>query len=147
MKKRSLDALKGENLEDKLKTIGIIKGEESDVLELDKLGKKYGLEIILYFEKDLAINSTYEKDLIDFKDEDEFGRPFISAERFLKFGQENDPTFENRLTEFPLMITIAEFGERINDDGSKKNYIKGLMPFLDEFDVDKEPGPVIGDSS
>ena len=146
MKRKSLDTVKGENLEEKMKNLGIIKGKEADVLELNKLHALYNLEIVLYFEKDLAENSTYEKDLNDFANENEFGRPFIVAEKFIAFGKENDPSFENRLSEFPLMIKIIEFGERTTKNNSKQKYVKGLMPFLDEFDVDAEPGPVIGES-
>ncbi len=147
MKRKSLDTLKGDSLEEKLKNLGIKAGEETDVIELEKISFIYGLEAVLYFEKDLAENSTYEKDLIDFAGEDEFGRPFINAASFIKFGKENDPSFENRLSEFPLLIKIISFGERETEDGSKKKYIKGLMPFLDEFDVDKEPGPFVGDAA
>ncbi|MBN2733455.1 MAG: hypothetical protein JXQ82_01160 [Methanomicrobiaceae archaeon] len=147
MKRKSLDTVKGENPEDKLKNLGIVKGKEISVLELNGLYQKYGIEIVLYFEKELAENSTYEKDLIDFADDNEFGRPFIVANKFIEFGKENDPSFESRLSEFPLMITIIDIGKRKTESGSKKLYIKGLMPFLDDFDVNEEPGPVIGEGS
>ncbi|MBP2132262.1 hypothetical protein J2128_000183 [Methanomicrobium sp. W14] len=144
---KSIDYAKGKNLEEKLEKIGAVKGKECNVLDLNRLSKKYDLEVVLYFEKELAENSTYEKDLADFAGDDEFGRPFIAASRFLEFGKENDPTFEQRLKEFPLMIKIIDYGEITSEEGSKKIYVKGLMPFLDEFDVDKEPGPFIGDVS
>lgn len=143
MKRKSFETIKGKTPEEKINNLGVAKGKEKNVLELNMLYESYGLEIVLYFEKDLAESSTYEKDLVSFADDDEFARPFIIADKFIQFGKENDPTFENRLKEFPLMIKIVDFGERITKDGSKKVYIKGLMPFLDEFDVDKEPGPFI----
>lgn len=146
MKKKSLDTVKGENTEDKLNNLGFVKGKKVNVLDLNALYPKYGIETVLYFEKELAENSTYEKDLVSFADENEFGRPFIVSNKFIEFGKENDPSFENRLIEFPLLITILDIGERITESGSKKVYIKGLMPFLDDFDVDKEPGPVVGES-
>ena len=143
MKRRSLDTVKGANFEEKMNRLSIAVGKPTDVMELIKIKRLYGIEVVLYFEPELADNSTYEKDLADFADDDEFERPFIAAEKFVEFGKENDPTFESRLKEFPLMVTVHSFGERKTESGTPVKYIKALMPFLDEFDVNKDIGPVI----
>lgn len=143
MKRRSLDTVKGATFEEKMNSLSITVGKPTDVMELIKLKKLYGIDIVLYFEPELADNSTYEKDLAEFAADDEFERPFIAAEKFVEFGKENDPTFEGRLKEFPLMVTVHSFGERKTESGTPVKYIKALMPFLDEFDVNKDIGPVI----
>ena len=143
MKRRSLDTVKGATFEEKMNSLSITVGKPTDVMELIKLKKLFGIDIVLYFEPELADNSTYEKDLADFAADDEFERPFIAAEKFVEFGKENDPTFEGRLKEFPLMVTVHSFGERKTESGTPVKYIKALMPFLDEFDVNKDIGPVI----
>ena len=143
MKRRSLDTVKGATFEEKMNNLSIAVGKPIDVMELIRLKKLYGIESVLYFEPELADKSTYEKDLADFAADDEFERPFIAADRFVDFGKENDPTFEGRLKEFPLMVTVHSFGERKTESGTPIKYIKALMPFLDEFDVNKDIGPVI----
>jgi hypothetical protein len=41
------------------------------------------------------------------------------------------------MREFPLMIEIVTTGEmQSSKDGTATRYITGLMPFLDELDVD-----------
>jgi hypothetical protein len=58
----------------------------------------------------------------------------------LKFTRENDPSFELTMREFPLMLKIVTVGEtRMKDGGKTVPYIAGLMPFLDELDVDAPP--------
>lgn len=143
MKRRSTDTIKGDTFEEKMNNLSIAVGKPIDVMELIRLKKLYGIESVLYFEPELADKSTYEKDLADFAADDEFERPFIAADRFVDFGKENDPTFESRLKDFPLMVTVHSFGERNTESGTPIKYIKALMPFLDEFDVNKDIGPVI----
>ncbi|MDD1681049.1 MAG: hypothetical protein LUQ35_05515, partial [Methanoregula sp.] len=60
---------------------------------------------------------------------------------FLRFTKENDPSFEQTLQEFPLMVDIVSSGITLN--GSDIPVVTGLMPFLDEIDVNSplpEPG-------
>jgi len=138
MKKQSWNEISGENVTGKMQSLGITVGHKADIRKLGEIADAFGVEAVVYFEKELAETSTYESDLKDFAGEDEFNRPFILANSFIKFGSENDPSFVSRLSEFPLMITIIEVAER--RDGTRViPYIKGLMPFLDEFDVDAEP--------
>jgi hypothetical protein len=137
-KKQSWNDIAGDSVAEKMQTLGIIVGRKADVRKLAEIADAFGIEAVVYFEKDLAETSTYETDLKDFSGDDEFNRPFILANSFIKFGSENDPSFMSRLKEFPLMISIIEVSER-RDGSSVIPYIKGLMPFLDEFDVDAEP--------
>ncbi|MBN1431221.1 MAG: hypothetical protein JW931_00435 [Methanomicrobiaceae archaeon] len=143
MKRKKFDDLPGSTDEEKYSSISIKEGAKLDILDLKKIHDTYNIRIVVYFEKDLAENSTYEKDLVDFAGHDEDMRPFIEVEKFIQFGIENDPTFKSRLDEFPLMIRIISTGE-MESENKKVRYVKGLMPFLDDFDVDADPGPVIG---
>jgi hypothetical protein len=136
--KKNFTDLPGDTTEEKFSSMGIIIGKSYDVLDLRKKGKLFSVEVVLYFEPELAVNSSYEKDLADFADEPVEGRPFVPVDFFLNFGEENDPTFKGRLKEFPLMIKVVDFGA-VKSPGGDTYYIKGVMPFLDEFDVDVEP--------
>ena len=138
MIKQSWNDVAGESTAEKMQSLGITVGRKSDVRKLGEIADTYGVEAVLYFEKDLAETSTYEADLKDFAEADEFCRPFVLANSFITFASENDPSFASRLKEFPMMIVIIEVAER--KEGSRViPYIKGLMPFLDDFDVDAEP--------
>ena len=143
MNRKKFENIPGETDMEKYASISISEGANVDILDLKNVHDLYDIRVVLYFEKDLAENSTYEKDLVDFAGHDEDMRPFIEVEKFIKFGKENDPTFENRLSEFPLTIKVISTGE-ITSENKKFRYVKGLMPFLDDFDVDEEPGNVIG---
>jgi hypothetical protein len=59
---------------------------------------------------------------------------------FLRFTRENDPSFERTMREFPLVIEIVHTGEMQSKQyGTPVRFIAGLMPFLDEMDVDADP--------
>lgn len=138
MKKQSWNDIAGTSITEKMQSLGITVGMDIDIQKLSEIAEAIGGEAVVYFEKDLAETSTYETDLKDFAGEDEFNRPFVEARSFIAFGTENDPTFPARLQEFPLMITVIEVAER-QTDSRVIPYIKGLMPFVDEFDVNAEP--------
>ena len=138
MKKQSWNDIAGESVAEKMQTLGITVGRKSDIRTLGEIEDACGIEAVLYFERDLAETSTYEDDLKQFAGADEFCRPFVRAGSFIRFASENDPSFASRLEQFPMMIQVIEVGVR--REGSRDiPYIKGLMPFLDEFDVDAEP--------
>jgi hypothetical protein len=65
--------------------------------------------------------------------------PYITIESFLRFTRENDPSFEQTMREVPLMIEIVNIGEMQSPGYGALRYISGLMPFLDELDVDADP--------
>ena len=138
MKKQSWNNIAGNSVAEKMQTLGITVGRKTDVRKLGEIADAFGVEAVVYFEKELAETSTYEADLKDFAGAEEFNRPFVLANSFIKFGSKEDPSFPSRLKEFPLMITIIMVSER-HDGSHVIPYIKGLMPFLDDFDVDAEP--------
>jgi hypothetical protein len=116
---------------------GIVAGNRIDVRDLDQLSRSWEIDTYLYFEDDLARESDLETDLNTYAGVPEFNRPFVKLDVFLKFGEENDPTFTQRLIEFPLMVEIVNVGEYAKTPSAP--YIKALMPFLDDVDFDKDP--------
>ena len=112
---------------------------------LDDIARSYGVQTYLFFEPDLAKERTLESLQAEYRDVSEYERPFISVGSFLKFTRENDPSFDQTLKEFPLMVEIVSAGEMAGQQpGKTVPYVTGLMPFLDEFDVDAEPPRTIG---
>ena len=68
------------------------------------------------------------------------GRPYIPVGSFLRFTRENDPSFEQTMRDFPLVIEVVNTGEiRSFGQGLPVCFITGLMPFLDELDPDTDP--------
>jgi len=63
MKKLMFEKLEGESIEDKFATIGLNTGDKVDFRELKKIDEQYNIDVILYFEEEIAKNSTYEADL------------------------------------------------------------------------------------
>ena len=69
----------------------------------------------------------------------EYERPYISIDAFLRFTQENDPSFAQTMREFPLMVEIVSVrGISPGNGGKTVPFVTGLMPFLDELDVNGE---------
>jgi len=132
--------LAGETPEEKLKSVGITSGAQVDVRKLGALANTYAIEVILFFEEDLARNRTFASVKEEFGSFSEFERPYIDVNSFLRFTRENDPSFEATMDAFPLKIEIVTAGERpTGRDGSSCLFVTGLMPFLDELDVDAPP--------
>ena len=137
----ALEALSGKTPEKKLGSLGIIGGMDVDIRMLDEISRKYGLEVFLFFEEDLARTRTLESVIEEFDVFPEYGRPYVSIGSFLRFTKDNDPSFEQTMREFPLMIQIVNTGIiQSPTDRTLIRYITGLMPFLDELNVD-EPLP------
>jgi hypothetical protein len=134
------NALSGTTLSEKLASIGIERGRMIEICNLDTVGRDYGIAVYLFFEKDLATTRTLAQVEDEFREVPEFERPYIRVDRFLRFTQENDPSFARTLDEFPLMIEIVSVSDQPNPaTGLAAPVITGLMPFLDEFDVDVDP--------
>ena len=110
---------------------GLIPGKKVDVRVLEAVARKGEVQIILYFEEDLARTSKYTDDLITYADAPEHERPFIECVSFLKFQRDMSPSFNDALTMVPLIITIISADEEQNG----KPVIKGILPFLDEMDL------------
>jgi hypothetical protein len=133
-------ALPGKTSAEKLGSLGVTRNGTLDIRMLDEISRSYGIEVFLFFEEDLARTRTIESVLEEFDIFPEYGRPYITIESFLRFTRENDPSFERTMRELPLMIEVVTIGERQSSDrGTTNRYISGLMPFLDELDVDCEP--------
>jgi hypothetical protein len=134
------NALRGITLPEKLASIGIERGRMMDIRNLDAIGRDYGIGIYVFFEKELATTRTLAEVQAEYRDVPEYERPYVRVDQFLRFTKENDPSFNQTLEEFPLMIEITAVGE-LHDSATGRTtpFITGLMPFLDEFDVDVDP--------
>ncbi len=134
------ESLPGKTHEEKLGSLGVLRDGTLDIRMLDEISRTYGLEVFLFFEEELARRRTLESVLEEYDIFPEFGRPYISMTSFLRFTRENDPSFEQTMREFPLMVEIVTIGETLEPKSGKRiRYITGLMPFLDELDVDSDP--------
>ena len=139
-KMKAWSALGGKTSAEKLGSLGVTEGRVLDVRFLDEIARTYGVAVVLFFEEDLARTRTLESVRQEFATIGEFERPFIAVGSFLKFTRENDPSFEQTMREFPLMIEIVTVGETCSSKGGKTEpYVSGLMPFLDEMDVNGPP--------
>jgi len=135
------DALSGKTVEEKLGSLGILGGRNVDIRMLDEISRKYRIEVFLFFEEDLARTRTLESVIEEFEVFPEYGRPYVSIGSFLRFTRDNDPSFEQTMREFPLMIQVVNTGTMQSPkDVTRTHYITGLMPFLDELNID-EPLP------
>ena len=120
------------------RTFAVAPGEKVDILELEELGRRLGIDIYLYFEYDLARNSTIEKDMEVYKDVPEYERPFIALGMFIEFASSQDPGFREKLRELPLVLEVVSCGEIVLDEKPCR-YITTLMPFLDEMEALPDP--------
>ncbi|MFZ0004756.1 MAG: hypothetical protein WCC86_06585 [Methanoregula sp.] len=137
--KAARDALPGTTIPEKLASIGIERGRMIEVRDLEEIGRDYGIVVYLFFEKDLATNHEFAQIENEFRNVPEYERPYVKVDSFLKFTRENDPSFNRTLDEFPLMIEIVTVGELHDPQtGNAQLFITGLMPFLEDFDVDTD---------
>jgi len=138
--KTAWSSLAGSAPEEKLQRLGVVSGNMVDIRRLDEISRNYGVEVWLFFEEDLARDRPLEQVFEEFGSFPLYERPYISIADFLRFTRENDPSFEQTLQEFPLMIDIVTAGGTIQDTmGNPVMYITGLMPFLEELDSDTMP--------
>lgn len=139
-KKAAWAALPGKTTEEKLRSLGAMKGSMLDVRMLDEICRRYDVEVYLFFEEDLARTRTLESVLEEFSPVPEYGCPYITVGSFLRFTRENDPSFERTMRDFPLLIEVVNTGEMQSlAYGTPVRFITGLMPFLDEMDVNADP--------
>ncbi|MEN6443960.1 MAG: hypothetical protein ABFC71_09450 [Methanoregula sp.] len=136
-------SLPGTTTFEKIASLGIVGGRQIDIRELDSISKKYGIVIYLFFEKELVHTHTIEQVIDQYRDVPEFERPYIPVDRFIEFTKENDPSFTRTMEEFPLMVEIVVIGDMHAEPGAGEvPFVSGLMPFLDELDVDAGPPEV-----
>ena len=134
------DTSSRDSLEQELRKDGIEPGKTIDIRALAAIADRQKVEVVVFFEEPLAredFGAVRER----YRDVPEFERPFVRVQSFLRFAAESDPTFNERLTEFPLRIAIVGIAE-YPGAGKRVPVVKGLMPFLGEidFDSDKLPG-------
>jgi hypothetical protein len=143
-KKAAKNSLEGLTPEEKLGSLGIVPGKSVDIRVLGRIANTHGIDVTLFFEEDLARTRTLASVREEFGATPEYERPYISVGNFLRFTRENDPSFEQTMEEFPLMIEIVSVGEEpAGSRGKPVLFVTGLMPFLDELDVDAPPPAVI----
>jgi hypothetical protein len=129
-------ALPGSTPAEKLRVLGVEINTKVDIRRLDEISRKYGVTVYLFFEEDLARSRSLESVLQEYEAVPVFERPFVSVPDFLRFTKENDPSFEQTLREFPLMIEIVSSGTTLaGKDGHDLPVVTGLMPFLEDMDV------------
>ena len=140
LKQSAWAAVPGKTPVEKFGSLGLIPGTKVDVRKCAIIADNYGVEIWLFFEEDLARNKPIAEVLAEFAGVPEFERPVIRVERFLHFTRENDPSFEQTMEEFPLMVEVVATGVRPGDSATgPEMYATCLMPFLDELDLEAEP--------
>ncbi|MDD4254255.1 MAG: hypothetical protein PHP59_02640 [Methanofollis sp.] len=133
--KNAFENLKGSGVDEKFVSIGVSPGVQIDILELQRLSRRYGFRAVVYFEEEMAQAGDLAADEKEYADVPESDRPFVSVDDFLKFAREYDPySFDIRLKELPIMIEVVSVGEIAGTP-----YVTGLMPFLDELDTFEEP--------
>jgi hypothetical protein len=132
-------AIPGTTPTEKLGRLGLIPGTTVDIRKCATIADNYGVTIWLFFEEDLARARPLESVLAEYAAVPEYERPVILVESFLRFTRENDPSFEQTMEEFPLMVEIVATGARYGDNGgTPEPYVTCLMPFLDELDLSAE---------
>jgi hypothetical protein len=95
---------------------------------LTDLQERHGLEVILYFDEDLARNSTLDRDVMDFRIVPVQTRPFMPLAVFLQMMAERDPGFA-RQEESPE-VEVIETGTLDRYVGCAcctTQYVKGLL--------------------
>ena len=137
-------AVPGTTPEEKLRVLGIAPAALTDIRRLDEVSRKYGVTVLLFFEEDLARDRPLGSVLAEYRSVPVYERPFIGVADFLRFTRENDPSFEQTLRDFPLMVEIVSCGTLPEgSEGAGEPVVTGLMPFLDDLDVNA-PAPQPG---
>lgn len=118
--------MNGKNLKERMKP-----GSKINIKKLEEIDGRFPVDIILYFEDELARTSTYQQDLVSFAGYPEDNRPFIPLSSFMKIQREMNPAFDQALVSVPMLIEIIACEEQ----NAGNPVIKGLLPFLDEMDL------------
>jgi hypothetical protein len=115
---------------EKLADIGLFAGARSPLANLKELQERHGFEVYLYFDENLARNSTIEADLEDFQVLPSGARPFMPLQQFMRFIVQMEPEFERRMREEPVMVEVLEMGTFDRYSGCVRcvsRYVKGLL--------------------
>jgi hypothetical protein len=128
--------LPGTTPAEKLGGLGFAPGKKVDIRKLAAAATTYGIAVYLFFEEQLARSTALELVIHKFRDVPEFERPYVRIGDFLRFVQENDPSFEQVMEAHPIMIEIITVAEiAANPNVPALVYITGVMPYSDELQV------------
>jgi hypothetical protein len=126
--------LPGTTPAEKLGALGFAPGKKVDIREIAAAATTYGIAVYLFFEEQLARSTALELVIHKFRDVPEFERPYVRIGDFLRFVQENDPSFEQVMQAHPIMIEIITVAEiAANPNVPALVYITGVMPYSDEL--------------
>jgi hypothetical protein len=115
---------------EELEPTGLAVGVRLGLDRLKDLQAHLELEVILYFDEDLARNSTLDADFADFRIVPVQARPFMPLAVFLQAMAEHDPGFADRMRREPPAVEVLETGTIDRYSGCvlcTKPYVKGLL--------------------
>ncbi|MDD4566600.1 hypothetical protein L21_1802 [Methanoculleus chikugoensis] len=113
-----------------LEAIGLAAGMRLGLDRLKDLQERRDVEVILYFDEDLARNSTLEADYADFRIVPVQARPFMPLAVFLRVIAERDPEFSERTCREPPVVEVLETGMLNRYSGCvacRRPYVKALL--------------------
>lgn len=109
---------------------GLAAGTRIGLDRLKALQERFDVEVILYFDEDLARNSTLDADYEDFRIVPVQTRPFMPLAIFLRVIAERDPEFSERMRREPPAVEVLETGTLNRYSGCvacTRPYVKGLL--------------------
>mgnify|MGYP006980734802 FL=1 len=114
---------------EELGTVDLAAGMRLPLDRLKELQERHGFETILYFDEDLARNSTLDADYSDFRIVPMQARPFMPLTLFLKTAAEREE-FARQMQEEPPVVEVLEIGTIDHCSGCVhcvKQYVKALL--------------------
>lgn len=124
------DAIFSRGRPEEFGSLGLAAGLRLPLDRLMELQERHAFEAILYFDEDLARNSTLDADYADFRIVPAQARPFMPLSMFLRMIKERDPEFARRMQEESLKVEILETGTIDRYSGCvhcTKEYVKALL--------------------
>ncbi len=109
---------------------GLAVGVRLGLDRLKDLQERHELEVILYFDEDLARNSTLDADYADFRIVPVQARPFMPLQVFLQVMTGHDPGFADSMRQEPPVVEVLETGTIDRYSGCvlcRRPYVKGLL--------------------
>ncbi len=129
-------SLNGTTPVEKLATLRIVPGASLDLRMLAAVAARYGVAIYLFFEEELARNVPLEQVISRYREVPDDMRPYVRIENFLRFVQENDPSFAEVMQQHPVLVTIVRVDQIAADPAVPPLiYVTGLMPHLDDLNL------------
>ncbi|MDV2480762.1 hypothetical protein F8E02_01820 [Methanoculleus sp. Wushi-C6] len=125
-----LDPVYSPGRPEELEQFGLAVGARVPLCDLKALQERHGFEAVLYFDEDLARNSTLGADAHDFRIVPVQARPFMPLTVFLQVMAEHDPEFADRVQSEPRLVEVLEAGTIDRCSGCVhciKPYVKGLL--------------------